>query len=55
MTICPHCKKSVKGHLDGEKTFRELSRKQQLAAIKQAKANLKKMEAIYASNATPSP
>ena len=55
MTICPHCKKSVKGHLDGEKTFRELTRKQQLATINQAKANLKKMEAIYASHGTPTP
>lgn len=47
MTTCPHCGKSVKGHADGTKAFRELTRKQQAASIRQAKANLKKMEAIY--------
>ena len=47
MTKCPHCGKSVKGHDDGKKNFRELSREQQRATIANATKNLKEMRAIY--------
>ena len=47
MTTCPHCGKSVKGHDDGTKTFRELSREQQRAAIANATKNLAAMKQIY--------
>jgi len=47
MTTCPHCGKSVKGHDDGTKTFRELSRDQQRAAIANATKNLNAMKEIY--------
>ena len=47
MTKCPHCGKHVKGHDQGTKDFRELSREQQIAAIGQATKNLNAMKKIY--------
>ena len=50
---CPHCNKSIKGHANGEKDFRELTRRQQQATIANAERLLKAYRAIY--NAPPPP
>lgn len=48
---CPHCGKSVKGHAQGTKNFRELSRQQQRSAIAKTTRDLKEMRAIYQATA----
>lgn len=45
--VCPHCKKSIKGHANGTKDFRELSTEQMKAAIARATRSLNEMRNIY--------
>ena len=44
---CPNCKQSIKGHADGKKDFRELTRSQQRATIANATRLLKAYREIY--------
>ncbi len=44
---CPHCGRSIKGHALGKKALRELTKKQQKAAIARAAGLLKEYRAIY--------
>lgn len=44
---CPHCGGNIKGHANGTKTFRELTRAQQRAAIAKTTCDLTEMRAIY--------
>ena len=44
---CPKCAQSIKGHANGEKDFRQLTRPQQRAAIANAARLLKAYRAIY--------
>jgi hypothetical protein len=52
---CPHCGKSLKGHLGGTKSFRQLSRPQQKATIANTAKNLKAMQRIYREGASTQP
>ncbi len=45
--VCPHCKKTIKGHANGTKDFRELSPEQMKAAIARATRSLNEMRNIY--------
>ena len=44
---CPHCNKSIKGHANGTKDFRELSPEQMKASIAKQARDLKECRTIY--------